>query len=218
MDEERVCSWCDEPIDGDDYHILGDESIVCNSCFEEECKQCAICEQYFLADNMQSLDDDEETLVCEGCYEYSTEECAICGGRFLEDDMTYWGDARICSGCLEDMCPSFDKEKNETDTQEAYDEFCAKFVGKRVLNQKPGTITLDETAGDEAPICYSISVTIDEKGSITKISRLTASMLISEGERSSDWRPYPISCKDYGFWAEDLLNDNLEFADEEDDE
>ncbi len=218
MDEEKICSYCEQPIEGDEFKTLGDESIVCNECFEEACKQCAVCDEYYIEDSMKALDDDDGTLVCEDCYEYRAEECGICGGHFLEDDMTFWGDIRICPSCLDDRCPSFDEEKVEEETQEAYDAFCAKYVGKRVLDQETGEIEFDETVGDEAPTCYSISVTIDENGVITEISRLTASMLLSEGERSSDWRPYPISSSDYRFWAEDLLEDNLEFADDDNDE
>ena len=183
----------------------------------DEEKVCAICEE--------PIEEDEEfftledgSVVCESCYENSTEECAMCGGRFHEDDMTFWGDVRICPGCLDAQCPSFDEDKNQSETQEAYDAFCAKYIGKRVVDQEAGTLDFDIEVGDEAPISYSISVTIDEKGIITDISRLTASMMLSESLQNSDWRPYPINCSDYDFWAEDLLEDNLEFADEEDDE
>ncbi len=98
MDEEKVCFYCEEPIQGEDYRVLGDDKIVCKSCFE--------------------------------------------------------------------------------------------------------------------PVCYEISVTIDASGTITAISRLTASMLLSEGCTSSDWRPYRIDSKDYSFWAEDLIEENFEFEDE----
>lgn len=212
MAKEMTCSYCEEHIEGDNFKTLGDDSIVCNECFEEVCKQCELCGKYYIEDNMHILDDEKETLLCEDCYDNETEECAMCQGVFLSDEMTYWGDARICPGCLEDQCPSFDEAKVEADTREAYDAFCDKYIGKRVLDQKPGTIELDITVGDEAPTCYTISVTIDESGSITAISRLTASMMLSEGYTSSDWRPYRIDSSDYDFWAKDLLEDNLEFA------
>ncbi len=218
MDEEKICSYCEQPIEGDNFKTLGDESIVCNECFEEYCKKCAVCEKYFTEDSMQTLDDDDETLVCENCYEDSTEECAMCGSRFLEDDMTYWGDVRICPRCLDDQCPSFDEDKNQEQTQEAYDAFCAKYIGKRVVDQEAGEIEMEMTVGDEAPTSYSISVTVDENGIITEVSRLTASMMLSESYQNSDWRPYPIDSSDYDFWAEDLLEDNLEFADEDDED
>ncbi len=216
MDEEKVCSYCEEPIEEEDYKVLGDDSIVCNSCFEEECKQCSICKKYYLADNMFTLDDKKESLVCEDCYENEREECAMCGGHFLSDEMTFWGDARICSACLDEQCPAFDEKEVEAMTQDAYNEFCQKYIGKHVVDQEPGEIALDITVGDEAPICYSISVTLDKSGIITKISRLTASMLLSEGCRSSDWRPYRIDSSDYDFWAADLLEDNLEFEEDDD--
>ena len=215
MEEEKICSLCEEPIEDEEYKELGDGSIVCNACFEEECKQCEVCKNYYSESDMQVLEDGKETLVCADCYESNTEECAMCGGRFLEDDMTNWGDVCICPGCLEEQCPSFVQEEVEKDTQEAYDAFCKKYVGKRVVDQAPGNIEFDTTVGDESPICYSISVTIDENGIISEISRLEASMMLSDWERGSDWRPYPIRSEDYDFWAGDLLDDNLEFDEEE---
>ncbi len=216
MDEEKVCSCCEEPIQGENYRALGDDEIVCNSCFEKECKQCSICENYYLADNMFTLDDEKETLVCEECYDNETAECAMCEGHFLADDMTYWGDVQICPDCLEEQCPSFDEKEVEEETQKAYDDFCSKYIGKHVMDQEPGEKNLSITAGDEAPVCYEISVIIDEAGTITAISRLTASMLLSEGCTSSDWRPYRIDSDDYSFWAEDLMEENFEFDDEQD--
>ncbi len=215
MGKEKVCSYCDEPIKGKNYKVLGDDSIVCNSCFEESCKQCCVCEKYYLEDNMMTLDDEEETLVCEECYDEEVEECAMCGSHFLSDDMTYWGDARICPDCLEEQCPSFDENEVEESTKEAYNDFCKKYIGKHVQDQEPGELDLNVTVGDEAPICYSITVTIDDQGVISEISRLTASMLLSEGCTSSDWRPYRIDSEDYGSWAVDLLEENLDFEEDE---
>ena len=211
MDEERVCECCDKTIKGNRFKTLGDETIVCNACFKKACKQCAVCEQWFLADNMQSLDDDDDTLVCEECYDNGVEKCEICEGFFPEDEMTNWGEACICPNCLEERCPSFDPEEVEKETQEAYDAFCKKYIGKKVADHNPGEIQLDMTVDDEAPTCYSISVTIDDEGHITEISRLKASMLLSDWERGSDWRDYRITSRDYDYWAEDLLTDNLEF-------
>ena len=118
MDEEKICACCEQPIEGDEFEVLGDESIVCNECFEEACKQCAVCDEYFIEDSMKTLDDDDGTLVCEYCYENNTEECAMCEGHFLEDDMTFWGDVLICPGCLEEQCPSFDEKENKAETKE----------------------------------------------------------------------------------------------------
>ena len=214
MDEERICSICEEPIDGDDYETLDNGDIVCHTCASECCRKCENCEGLFQEDELIEEDD---KYYCEYCHDQLFAECEMCGATVLEDDMKFWGDCRVCPDCYEAQCPSFDEDENQEETTEGYEAMLKKFVGRKSRKEKGTTVDLTYEIGDEAPCSYEMSVTLDEEGRIIDISRLSGSMLMSEGERSSDWRPLAIDNDDYEWIAESMLED-LDLEDEDEDE
>lgn len=154
---------------------------------------------------------------CEYCYEELTAPCDICGNIVLAEELCSWGDNRICPDCMEERVPSFDKEQNAKETEPAYLALKQRYVGKRTEDLEPGEHGFDcSITTDETDIRYYISVTVDADGVITDVSPLTAEILLSEGVTSSDWEDYPISSDDYEWFAEDMLQDSIYFAEEDD--
>lgn len=67
MDEERVCSMCDEAIGEDDeFFVLDDGSIVCESCYEYNTEECGLCGGRFPEDDMEFFGDD--IRICPKCF------------------------------------------------------------------------------------------------------------------------------------------------------
>ena len=205
--EELICYICEEPIDGD-YEELENGEYVCRKCADESCKKCEECENLFPEYDLIDVEvHGEYKSYCESCHDRLFKGCDICGRSALEDDMVFWGDCKICPDCLEERCPSFDEAENQKETTRAYEAFLKKYVGRKSLVKSNTTEDLECEVGDEAPCRYYLSVTLDEKGVITDISRLTAKMLLSESLSSSDWRPYRIDDRDYTLFAEDMLEE-----------
>ncbi len=163
---------------------------------------------------------------CEDCYETETFECESCGERFPIEEQKFWGDMRICSECLEDFVPSFDQDENDEETEEAYESLRDTYIGLKTNDLSYGVHELEyiDNDSDPAGIYYFISVTIDEHGTVTDISRLRASIALWESVNSSEWAPYPIDPDDYDDRVESIWEDNdIEFeegdtADFEDEE
>lgn len=147
---------------------------------------------------------EDGTVICEECFDASYGKCDFCDRIVPEDELIGYGDCRVCRDCLEEECPSFDEKENEEETTEAYETMCRKYIGKRTMGLRPGEDQLDQT-GDSG-VYYSLTVTVNDAGVITELSRLTAQMLLSESVRSSNWAPYRIDEDDYMTIAEEMLD------------
>lgn len=141
--------------------------------------------------------------------------CEICEARVPEDELTWWGDCRICPDCLDERVPSFDEEENEAETTEAYEEMLERVLGLQTKHLRVGENLLTYDAGDETAQVYSVTVTVDENGVITNVSRMTCEIQLSESTTSSEWRPYPIDGEDYDWIIDEMLEDYLVDMDEE---
>ena len=141
--------------------------------------------------------------------------CEICEARVPEDELTWWGDCRICPDCLDERVPSFDEEENEAETTEAYEEMLERVLGLQTKHLRVGENLLTYDAGDETAQVYSVTVTVDENGVITNVSRMTCEIQLSESTTSSDWRPYPIDGEDYDWIIDEMLEDYLVDTDDE---
>lgn len=174
-----------------------DENRICDCCGEEINEE---------EEDFYELEDG--TILCSSCYENEYDECAMCGEIVRIDDMFPWGDCRICPECMEEQCPSFDQEENEAETTQAYENMKAKYVGRKALEYQKGTFDFDYESDDPC-VLYTLSVTFDDDGVITDISRLSAEMLISEDVKSSETRDYPISDDDYVGVVDKMFDDNI---------
>lgn len=180
---------------------------------ERECSACGMT----IEEDEEFFTQEDGTILCKDCYTDAYPECDGCGERVPVDELMHWGDLKICPDCMEYHCPSFDEAENEAETEEAYMDMRARYLGKKVSNLEPGEhdLSCEQFNGEEAPR-YDITVTIGEDGTITDISRLTAQLLLCEDVKSSDWLPYPIDSVDYEDVVEELFDDYIEFEDEED--
>ena len=142
----------------------------------------------------------------------------MCGKIVANDDLQPWGDCSICRECMEENCPSFDEEENKEQTTEAYESMRQRVIGKKTIGLDSGINDLSFTSGDETDICYSFSVTLDDDDIITDVSRLSAEMLLCEGETSSSWRPYRIDPDDYESIIDYALKEYVDFEENEDDD
>lgn len=48
------CELCDEACDPEDYYIV-DETVLCEYCYENRVRQCAVCEEEHLEDNLDQI-------------------------------------------------------------------------------------------------------------------------------------------------------------------
>ena len=98
MDEEiRICTLCDEEIEGDDYYYVGNH-IVCSDCFDDECGYCDHCETAIY--NNDAVTDDDHFL-CESCYENHYTRCEDCGRIIRNEDSYYADNYDLCYDCNE---------------------------------------------------------------------------------------------------------------------
>lgn len=68
MDEERICSHCEEELsEEDEGHFLKDGRLVCDSCFEFSCAACDDCGEYVEEDELENWGDDYR--LCPDCFE-----------------------------------------------------------------------------------------------------------------------------------------------------
>ncbi len=217
--DKKICSICEESISGNEYEELDSGDIVCKSCAEKCCGKCVNCEGLF---PKEELTEEDGEYYCEYCHGELFDECYMCGKIFPAEDMQYWGDVLICPECMEEQCPSFDEEENEKETTEAYEAMLKKYVGRKSTAYKGKEVDLS-TGTSDSNTDYSITVTLDDDGIITDVSRLSAEMLLSESERSSEWRPLAIKPDDYEWMVDDLmeeleLEETAEDEEEEDEE
>lgn len=212
--DEKICSICEEPIWDDEFEELDNGDVVCKDCAEECCKKCENCGGLFQEDE---LTEEDEKYYCEYCHNELFDECYMCGKMTLRDDLQFWGDVRICPDCMEEQCPSFDENENEEETTEAYEAMLSRYVGRKSTKFKGQKIDLSTGACD-SNTDYRITVTLDDDGFITDVSRLSAEMLLAESERSSEWHPYEIDSDDYEWVVDDLMEELEleEIGDEED--
>lgn len=141
---------------------------------------------------------DDGSWVCASCFEDCYFTCDICGEITPVEDSSYWGDAQICAECLEERCPSFDKQENLQETAAAYEACRAKYLGRTVAEKYRGqTVTVSWGYSDETDIDYELTVTVDDECRIADLSPIQAEMLLSEGISNSERRPYPVCDDDY---------------------
>ena len=213
--DEKICSICEEPITDNEYEELDNGDIVCKGCAEGCCKKCENCEGLFQEDE---LTEEDGKYYCEYCHNELFGECYMCGRTVPEDDLQFWGDVRICPECMEEQCPSFDEDENEEETTEAYEAMLKRYVGRKSTKYKGQDVDLSTgTCGSNTD--YSLTVTLNDDGIITDVSRLSAETLLAESERSSEWRPCAIDPDDYEWVVDDLMEElELEEIEEEDEE
>ena len=171
--------------------------------------KCADCGELIEEDNdYEELEDG--TILCETCYEEryaDCVECVICGEMKPADDMEPWGEYYICPDCLEEKCPTFNEIENEKETTEAYESMKKRYIGRKVSNFEDVSCELEYDLDDPC-VKYTMSVEMDEEGTITDISRLSAELLLSEWDTGSDWRPYPIERDDYEDLVDSIFEEN----------
>ena len=186
------------PVDKED-----EETLICSKCGEEISED----------DEYETTEDGD--ILCQDCFEDLYSTCGLCGKVTLDDDLAWWGDLRICPDCMEEKCPSFDEEDNLEETEEAYEEMKEKYLGLRVEKYRDKTITIDYIKDQytDFETNYSISVTFDNEGRISDISRLSASKCISESERYSDWRDCPVDDYDYSWTVDKMFKMYFRFID-----
>ena len=177
----------------------------------EEERRCDNCGE-IIGEDDDFLELDDGTILCEECRE-EYDECVMCGKICKIDDMFPWGDeCRICESCLEEQCPSFDSEENEKETARAYEAMKARYLGRVSSQYADETVELTYDTDDPC-VHYTLSVTFDDEGVITDISRLTAEMTLSEWVNGTDTREYPISEEDYDSLADNMFSDEGIFDD-----
>ena len=169
--------------------------------------RCAICGEELGEDDEKY--ETEEGILCQSCFDDKYTECEICGKVTPRDDLNWWGELQVCTECFEEHVPSFDLSENEEETEEAYQKMLKEYVGKQTTFTKAGEYPLECMTEYAGSVYYRSSVSVDERGLITDISRLTAEIEVAESERWSDMRPYPIDDDDYEYRIEEMLDGHL---------
>lgn len=185
----------------------------------EEERICALCGEMLEEDDEGNYLKDGR-LVCESCFDCNCGSCDYCGESFEEDDLTYWGDdLRLCPDCFAEEFPPFDEEKNNAETQEAYEAMKKRLLGKKTETEGPSTVYI-QTDMDEDSYRRSIEVSIDENGRICDISRYSVERCRAIWVKGEDWLDIPVDTDDYAEdgWAEELIRSKIEIIDEEEDE
>ena len=172
----------------------------------EDAKECSNCREIIETDEEYAIQEDE-TILCYRCYSHQYPKCEFCGERIPEDDMKFWGDCYCCPECYEGFNPSFDEEKNEKETTEAYEAMLKRYMGRKARFVRDDSVDLELETSDCGLVNYKMTVDIDEDGVIYDISRLTAEILLSESERSSDWGSYIIRNEDYKDKVDEMMLD-----------
>ena len=180
-------------------------------------KICDCCGEIINEEESEFYELEDGRIICETCFDYHFGKCEMCGKITEQDDLTFWGDIRICSDCLEDECPSFDEEEQEEETREAYEAMLKRYVGRPVTLPDGENYLSYSLEDPDQPVTYDFTVTV-ENGHIKDISRLTATLLLSESYTSHEDRPYPIDPFDYESIAEDMLDEHVLEEDEEEEE
>lgn len=150
---------------------------------------------------------EDGSLLCFDCYDFAYPKCEFCKKRVAEDDMKYWGDCYCCPECYEGFNPSFDPDENEKETTEAYEAMLKRYIGKKSSSIRDKTVELETEYDDCGLVTYRMTVDIDEDGTIYEISRLTAEILLSETEKSSNWDSYMICNEDYVDKVDEMMLD-----------
>ena len=135
----------------------------------------------------------------------------MCGEFTFIDDLEYWGDVLICPECMEEQCPDYDEEDNEEEVEAAFQAMLEKYVGRKNWKYGEGEHQLEYIDNDgETEKRYSLSIKVDKDCRIVDISRLQATILLSESTTSSNWKPFPVRDYDYELVLEELLDGYLE--------
>ncbi|MBR7092295.1 MAG: hypothetical protein IKI50_03815 [Clostridia bacterium] len=175
---------------------------------------CSMCEEEITEDTgCNELDDG--TVVCDDCYDCLS-TCDGCGALVDQDDLTNWGDCRLCPDCMEDKYPHYDEETESQALKEVYEQTRECYIGRKTNGLKPGSHTLSyDVSTDETDYTYSLTIAIDENGTIADISRLTGSVLLSESITSSVWKQCSVYEDDYKDIVASILEDVLLLEDAE---
>lgn len=216
--EKKICGLCEEEIkEGEPSHILGDDTVVCDKCFREECKQCEECEEYFPEGDMEHAEYNDK-YYCESCFENLFSECGLCGRMVLYDDMEFFGDdLRICPDCFAEEFPHVDVAANEEETTPAYEAMKKRLIGLKVEDMADETYEYDSEM-DEDGYRYTFTVDIDKDGRICDVSRLSKERCQNVWTTGESWHPCKIYPDDYdedGF-VEDTIRCVLDIAEDED--
>ena len=170
-----------------------------------------------IEEDEESFELNDGSIVCESCYDNNTEECGLCGGRFPEDDMEFFGDdLRICPDCYAKEFPEVDEKANIEETTPAYEAMLARLIGRKVANMVDGTYEYD-SGMDEDGYRTSFSVSVDENGRISDISRLSIERCQAIWMTGESWHVCAIDPSDYSEKGiiEDTIREELELVDEE---
>ena len=198
MEGKWTCEVCGDEMDfdEDEGHELADGRHVCASCFENFWI-CALCDEEIDKSEEKGHELFDGRRVCDACFESSCECCSICGKECHEDDLQYFGDDMLlCPDCFAEEFPEFDEKKNNEETQEAYEAFKARLIGKRTNLEGPGGI-ICETEMDEDAYRWSVEVTLDENGCIGDVSRIHRQRCQSIAVTMETWLDIPVDNSDY---------------------
>lgn len=218
--EKEVCCCCEKVIkETDSSYVLGDDQVVCSTCYETKCKECERCnESYLIKDMIHAQYDDED--YCQLCFEEYFAKCDLCGEMVLDDDMTAWGDdMKLCPSCFEKEFPDVDEEKNLEETTPAYEAMLQRLVGRKVANMVDDEYEYD-TGMDEDGYRMTFTVSVDENGRICDISRLSRERCRAIWITGEDWHTCEIDPDDYAEDGiiEDAIRTDLDIVDEDDEQ
>ena len=179
--------------------------------YDENKRQCADCGEEIEED--AECYETDDGYICESCFIDNYFICDQCGKVKPVESMEYWGDSCICSDCLENECPAFDREENEKETAEAYKTALETYLGCKT-KLSPGSHPLYYKFRYDDNTEYSVAVTIDEEHRISDLSRLTAQTLLWESETSSGWEDCAIEESDFDWILPKMLDEHLLDEDE----
>lgn len=73
-----VCEECNEMYIDNQWHVIGEDTNVCEDCFESmDVKQCVCCDEYHETDTMHATKDETE-YICQHCKDSNVFICCQC--------------------------------------------------------------------------------------------------------------------------------------------
>ena len=218
--DKEICELCEAEIrEGEPSHILGDDTVVCDKCFKEECKKCENCNEYFPEGDMKHVEYDDKDY-CQSCFEDLFSECDFCGKTVPRDDLEPFGDdVRICPDCFAEEFPYVNEAANEEETTPAYEAMLKRLIGLKVEDMANKTYEYDSEM-DMDGYRYRFTVGIDTNGRISDISRLSKQRCQAIWTTGESWHVCRIEPEDYdeGGFVEDTIRCLLDIIEDEDGE
>ncbi len=147
-------------------------------------------------------------------FEYDDfEGCSRCGIVLPKSKYIPWGTDMLCPDCMEMICPSFDEEKNKSQTTAAFQEMRKRYIGRKVRSVRGEVKRIDIDIYGRNFIHYYMDIAVDQQGIITDVSRLEAIMLPGPHSGYNEGRLYPITDEDYVTTVDVIFQDDITFED-----